>query len=189
MDFLTTHSQFNCRHYSSSTNLHFNQLLHAINCFTPSADFVTLIYDYFIEFPLAIQKWSPPSFSNIFAIPLIHLHKELYDSIYCQCPTMITLMYQPACPLWYYLCTSQHASIKFFNSAAATLTFIYHLPTMSPPRIGTSTTPLLLKHTQSQQLLAAAILHHSKWQPLATLCLYCHRSYWSLYLHYCYSNY
>ena len=34
----------------------------------------------------------------------------------------------------------------------------YQLPTISLPRIGASTMPLQLKHTQPQQLLAAAIL-------------------------------
>ena len=82
-------------------------------------------------------------------MPLIHLHKGLYNSIYHQHPTVITFIYQAAC-----IC-------QVFNApaaAAATLTFIYQLPMMSPPRIGASTTPLLLKHTQPQKLFAAAIL-------------------------------
>ena len=46
--FLTTHSQFSCQCCSFSTNLHFNQLLCTINCFVPSADSMTLIYNQFI---------------------------------------------------------------------------------------------------------------------------------------------
>ena len=70
------------------TGLYFNKLLHAINAM-PSADSVTLFYrpiqsPDFTELPLAMWEQSLPSFGNIFAMPLLHLHKGLYNSIYHQ---------------------------------------------------------------------------------------------------------
>ena len=61
---------------------------------------------------------------------------------------------------------------------------------MTPSRIGAATTPLQLKHTQPQQLLAAAVLPP---QQLAASCYVLYAStataaIRSLYLLYCYSN-
>ena len=117
-------------------------------------------------------------------VPLLHLHKGLYNSIYCQCRTVITLMYQPA-PINLpncdniYVPTNMHLSSFIFNAASAALTtnFLWWITHPSsfwmlllhwPPSINclqqihhgleASTTPLQLKYTQYQQLLAVAIL-------------------------------
>ena len=51
---------------------------------------------YFAKLPIIIEEQFPPLFSNIFIMPFLHFQWELCNSVYRQCLTVVTLMYQPA---------------------------------------------------------------------------------------------
>ena len=151
--FFPNQRQFSYQHDSSTTIIHFIQLAALHHQLTPRQWSTTNLF-CFAELPFAIQEQCPPLFSNILAMPLLHPHKGLYTSFYHQRLAVITLMYQPThLTVINYQPACTH---RLFNGAA--LTIIYQQPTISPWRTGASTMPLQLKHIQTQQLLAAAIL-------------------------------
>ena len=139
---MTTHSQFSCQRCSSATNLHFNQLLHAIKYSKPSADSVTLIYLWPIhatsELPLAIQEQSlslvqqyicnatPPPAQGIVQLNLSSAPKCDNTDVPTSAPDYdYDNLYIPI---------GTYSSSFIFNAAAATLTFTYQLPMTNPPR-------------------------------------------------------
>ena len=80
---------------------------------------------YFAKLPIIIEEQFPPLFSNIFIMPFLHFQWELCNSVYRQCLTVVTLMYQPAhLTVIIFMYQPAHLTVIIFMYQPAHLTVI-----------------------------------------------------------------